>query len=93
MDLRNKAADRLIRYAKIMTPSNAKSQTVPSSICQFDLAHVLVEELRQMGIDNAYADDKCYVYASIPGHRVHRPYGYGIRLYQNTGHPPGMGEL
>ena len=66
MDLRNKAADRLIRYAKIMTPSNAKSQTVPSSICQFDLAHVLVEELRQMGIDNAYADDKCYVYASIP---------------------------
>lgn len=61
-----RAYERLIKYAKIMTPSDETSGTTPSSACQFDLAKVLVEELKEMGIENAYVDDKCYVYASIP---------------------------
>lgn len=58
--------ERLIRYAMVPTASNENSSAVPSTECQFNLAHILVEELLSMGIKDARVDDKCYVYASIP---------------------------
>lgn len=61
-----KAYERLLKYAAIDTPSNPTSETTPSSACQFDLAKVLVEELKALGVENAEMDEKCYVYASIP---------------------------
>ena len=61
-----KAYERLLKYVAIDTPSNPTSETTPSSACQFDLAKVLVEELKALGVENAEVDDKCYVYASIP---------------------------
>lgn len=61
-----RAYERLINYVKVDTPSDPHSETVPSSACQFDLAKLLVEELRALGVENAHVDDKCYVYASIP---------------------------
>lgn len=60
------AYERLLKYARIYTPSDEKSDTVPSSFCQFDLAHTLVRELKEMGVADAQADDKCYVYAKLP---------------------------
>ena len=61
-----KAYERLLKYVQIDTPSNPAGDCVPSSSCQFDLAKVLVEELKEIGVENAQVDDKCYVYASIP---------------------------
>ena len=61
-----KAYERLLKYVAIDTPSNPTSETTPSSACQFDLAKVLVEELKALGVENAEVDDKCYVYASLP---------------------------
>ena len=61
-----KAYERLLKYVAIDTPSNPTSETTPSSACQFDLAKVLVEELKALGVENAEMDEKCYVYASIP---------------------------
>lgn len=61
-----KAYERLLKYVSIDTPSNPTSETTPSSACQFNLAKVLVEELKALGVENAEVDDKCYVYASIP---------------------------
>ncbi len=61
-----KAYERLLNYVSIDTPSDPVSGQVPSSACQFDLARVLVEELKKLGVENAVVDDKCYVYASIP---------------------------
>ena len=66
MELKKNAAERLIRYARIMTPSDAGSETTPSSRCQFVLANALVDELKEMGLTDAFVDDTCYVYASIP---------------------------
>ncbi len=60
-----KAYERLLRYAAVWTPSNEESESTPSNACQFDLAHLLVEELHSLGID-AEVDDKCYVYGKIP---------------------------
>lgn len=61
-----RAYERLLDYVRISTPSDEGSETAPSSACQFDLAKLLVQQLRDMGIENAHVDDKCYVYASIP---------------------------
>ncbi len=61
-----RAYERLLNYVKVYTTSDEDSNTVPSTARQFDLANILVEELKSLGVDNAKVDDKCYIYASIP---------------------------
>lgn len=61
-----RAYERLLNYVAVDTPSDPESGMVPSSACQFDLAKILVEELKALGVENAHVDEKCYVYASIP---------------------------
>lgn len=61
-----KAYERLLKYVAINTQSSESTHTTPSTTCQFDLAHLLVEEMKAMGISDAYVDDKCYVYGHIP---------------------------
>lgn len=61
-----KPYERLLRYAVIHTASDETSKTVPTTQRQFNLARVLVDELKAMGVTNARVDDMCYVYASIP---------------------------
>ena len=41
--------DRLIRYAKVDTQSAAVSDSVPTTMKQFDLARLLKEELEKIG--------------------------------------------
>ena len=41
-----KAWERLINYVTVRTPSDEESETVPSSVCQFDLARKLEKEMR-----------------------------------------------
>lgn len=57
--------ERLIRYCKIDTQSDPYSDTVPSTQKQFDLARLLVNELKKMGIADAVLDENCYVYAHL----------------------------
>lgn len=61
-----KAYERFIQYVTVSTPSDENSETIPSSVCQFELAKKLVEEMKKMGIADARADEKCYVYGTIP---------------------------
>ncbi len=60
------ALDRFLRYAQIDTQSKDGTGTTPSTKKQFDLANLLVKELKEMGVPNVEIDDHCYVYASIP---------------------------
>ena len=57
--------DRFVAYAKIHTTSVEGSDTYPSSKRQFDLARILVEELKALGLEDAQVDDNCYVTASL----------------------------
>ncbi len=59
-------AERFIRYAKISTQSSEKSKTIPTTEKQFNLANLLVKELKEIGLEDAEVDDKCVVYATIP---------------------------
>ncbi len=61
-----KLQNRFISYAKIDTQSDASSLTCPSTLKQKNLAHVLVAELLEMGIEDAHCDEYGYVYATIP---------------------------
>lgn len=61
-----KAYERLLKYVTVRTPSDENSSTIPSSSCQFNLAHVLVDEMKAIGIEDAEVDDQCYVYGHIP---------------------------
>ena len=47
-----RAYERLIKYAMVPTASNENSAAVPTTQCQFNLAHILVEELKAMGIED-----------------------------------------
>jgi tripeptide aminopeptidase len=58
-------AERLMRYVQIDTTADPNSTSVPSSMKQKDLSELLVQELKQMGIENAHMDEFGYVYASI----------------------------
>lgn len=61
-----RAYERLLEYVKIKTPSDENSDSTPSSTCQFELAERLVEEMKELGIEDAAVDSKCYVYGTIP---------------------------
>lgn len=61
-----KAYERLLKYVVVRTPSDENSETVPSSKCQFDLAHLLEAEMKELGLTDVYLDDQCYLYGKLP---------------------------
>ena len=58
--------ERFIRYAKIDTESDPESKTIPSTAKQKNLARLLVEELKEIGVNDAAMDEWGYVYATVP---------------------------
>ena len=61
-----RAYERFLKYAAVHTASDEESTTVPTAEREFDLARMLVAELRKIGVEDARVDDKCYVYGTIP---------------------------
>lgn len=61
------ARERLIAYCKIDTKSDPDSGTHPSAAKEFDLANILVKQLRELGLEDAAVDAHCYVYAHLAG--------------------------
>ncbi len=62
--------ERFLKYVAIETTSSEDSPTTPSTASQFDLARVLVDELRELGLEDAQVDEHCYVTASLPSNVV-----------------------
>lgn len=72
-DEENKLLDRFCRYVKIWSESDGKAAdagTFPSTERQWDIAKVLVKELRNLGTRNVYLTDFCYVVAKIDSNIV-----------------------
>lgn len=61
-----KAYERLLKYVKVHTTSDGNSDTHPTTLRQFDLAKLLVDEMKELGIQDVKLDDNCYVYGYIP---------------------------
>lgn len=60
------AAVRFMRYVQIDTQSDPNSPTQPSTEKQKELSLLLLQELHDMGINDAELDIHGYVYATIP---------------------------
>lgn len=58
--------ERLIRYAKVDTQSNADSKTTPSTEKQWDLINMLKQELEDIGMSDVAVDEKGYLFATLP---------------------------
>ncbi len=59
-------ADRFVRYVQIDTESDNTSSTVPSTRKQFDLLHLLRDELEALGARDARVLDSGFTLATIP---------------------------
>ncbi len=59
--------DRFIRYVKIDTQSHEGSDHVPSTPGQHELAKLLGEELREIGLMDVTVSKHAYVCGSLPG--------------------------
>ena len=60
------AAERFLRYVSIDTQSEEDSESYPSTAKQLDLLRLLVDELIEIGLDDASIDENGYVTAALP---------------------------
>ena len=58
--------ERFISYVTIDTESDPKSNTTPSTKKQWNLAHLLVKELKAIGLSDVVIDDNAYITATLP---------------------------
>lgn len=61
-----RAYERLLKYVKVHTTSAEDQGVTPSTPCQWDLARLLVDELKQLGLENPSVDENCIVTAWLP---------------------------
>ncbi len=66
MNMKSDVVERFLRYVKIHTTSSEDSEKFPSTERQFDLANILVNEMKDMGITDAKVDEFCIVTGTIP---------------------------
>ena len=59
-------AERFMRYVTFDTQSNPESETHPTTEKQKNLSRLLADELKAIGLVDAYTDECGYVYATIP---------------------------
>lgn len=61
-----RAYERLLHYVSFGTQSDSSSQTIPTTPTQKVLGAALVEEMKALGIKDAFMDEKGYVYGTVP---------------------------
>ena len=64
--MKEKLIERLVRYAKIDTQSDADSTVCPTTPGQWDLLHLLEKELADIGLTDITLDDNGYLFATLP---------------------------
>ncbi len=66
MNYNYSVAEKFMRYVQVDTQSDPMSTSFPSTEKQKDLAKILAQELRGMGVTEVELDEYGYVYASLP---------------------------
>jgi len=61
-----KIIDRFVKYITVDTESDPNNPDFPSTEKQWDLAKILVEELKEIGMQDVDLDDNCYIMATLP---------------------------
>ncbi|MDE6408315.1 MAG: peptidase T [Anaeroplasmataceae bacterium] len=76
--------NNFLRYVKIDTMSDEETNQTPSTQKQFNLAKVLVEELKALGLKDIYLSDNCFVYATLPSNIKGNKESIGFIAHMDT---------
>ena len=66
-ELAEEVLERFLRYVVVDTQADPSSTTYPSTAKQLDLSRLLVDELREIGLDDVELTEAGYVFATVPG--------------------------
>jgi len=83
--------ERFLRYIQIHTTSDDSTGTVPSTSRQKVLGNMLTEELRALGLSDAFMDEKGYVYGHLPAKDCQNGVVLGLIAHVDTA-PDFCGE-
>ncbi len=83
-ELAQPALERFLRYVAIDTQASESSDTYPSTAKQLDLSRLLVEELKEIGLEDARLDEHGYVTATLPATVQHEVPVLGLIAHVDT---------
>jgi tripeptide aminopeptidase len=106
-ELAEDVLSRFLRYVAIDTQSDNDATAYPSTARQLDLSRLLVDELREIGLEDVELTEHGYVFATIPGTVADAPTvgliahvdtspdapGEGVTPIVHRGYPGGPIEL
>ena len=76
--------NRFLKYVKIATDSNPENLQCPSSDIQWDLGKVIVEDLKELGLEDISLDEKCYIMATLPANCTEKIPSIGFIAHMDT---------
>ncbi|MDY7396380.1 peptidase T [Aureibaculum sp. 2210JD6-5] len=76
--------NRFIKYVTIDTQSDSENKAFPSTEKQWDLAKILVEDLKSIGMEDVTLDDNCYIMATLPSNVNHKVPTIGFIAHIDT---------
>ena len=82
--LKSEIIQRFTTYVKVDTQSNDDSDTCPSTPGQLDLARMLVNELKEIGMEDVTMDANGYVMATLPSNTEKEVPTIGFLAHMDT---------
>ena len=76
--------ERFLNYVKIDTESMHESELTPSTLKQFDLGNLLVQELHDLGLNDAFMSKEGVVYAWLKSNMDHPVDRIGFVAHMDT---------
>ena len=76
--------DRFFKYIKVDTQSDPNNEAFPSTEKQWDLAKILVDDLKSIGMKDVTLDDNCYIMATLPSNVSHKVPTIGFIAHIDT---------
>jgi len=73
--------ERFIKYVTIDTESDPNNPAFPSTENQWDLANILVKDLKVIGMQDISLDENCYIMATLPSN-----VGYNVPIIGFVSH-------
>ncbi|MHB9144581.1 MAG: peptidase T [Symbiobacteriia bacterium] len=82
---------KFLRYVQVDSPSDETAETVPTTKEQWDMAHLLEAELKELGLSNVKVDEHAIVTANLPGNVSGAPVIGLLAHFDTFGGAPGHG--
>lgn len=81
---KDRLLDRFKRYISIDTQSDPNSKQTPSTEKQWILAHLLYQELLDLGLKDVNLNDHCYLMATLPSNGLEKQPNIGFIAHMDT---------